>query len=148
MPLEEETVEPPSKENVISIRFDNDDRDEIIDLANDYPFDSGRDCIRVPPADCSPPSISHSNFNVVEDTEFAHDQSEVDWWNYFQMVDENSAEALDSSREAHQGQKSPSIVSLNKGASSPISTDSFWRVPKAATIPNSDWYLTTIGLLV
>ena len=140
-PFDEESLEslspPPVRDSVISIRFDSDDKDEIVDPSAIE--SAGLDCIRVPPASLSPPLVGHSDVNVIEEPV---DRSEVDWWNYFETVDEDCP--LDVVDRTTQHDEAPVVVSK---ASSPIAPDSsFWR-PKSSAIPNSDWYYSSCSLV-
>lgn len=93
------------------------------------------------------PPCGHSNFNIVGDDTTSLGKNDVDWWNYFNLVDGEQQEAgADVNCSAGYGKKKPSTSAsastcVVNGVNSPsTATDTpFWIVPKSASLPNNDW---------
>lgn len=104
--------------------------------------EGGLDGFRMPSSKCfSPPSVTNSCVNVIGDASPSLDKIDVDWWNYFEPVNEveNVTQVVNSSREEH-GKKSQLNLHLNGINSSPAVNDSpLWKVSKGASLPSNDW---------
>ncbi len=140
----EETCDDPRNDAVGSVSIhteDNINQYQNFDTqtVDSLFFDAGLDGFRVPAAECSPPCVTNSNFNVIGDSTPTMGKVDLDWWNYFDSVEPEDAGNEINPQELN-GKKTYSSLHMNGVGSPSTATDSpFWKIPKSASLPNNDW---------